>query len=143
MAKTTNAFKNELVAFLFHGTTMNGLATALHTALEASLHTADPGASGTQSTSVAAYTGYAVKTIALGSGLWTLDTALHTAKNAALVTWPQCTGGASVITATHVGLSVAGSLKAIAALPTPLDIYAGIIPQAAIDALVFTAAEPA
>lgn len=100
-----------------------------------SLHTADPGEAGTQSTSEVAYTGYArVAVNRTGSG-WTLTA--QTITNTALVQFPQCTGGTA--TATHFGigtdLSGAGNLLMKGALTSSLSISNGIQPQFAAAAL--------
>ena len=94
-----------------------------------SLHTADPGEAGTQTTNEISYTGYArVAVNRAGSG-WTLTA--QTISNAALVQFAQCTGGSG--TATHFGigtdLSGAGNLLMKGALTSSLNISNGIQPQ--------------
>ena len=75
------------------------------TDLYLSLHTADPGEAGTQQTSEATYTSYARINVARSGAGWTV--AGNEAQNAALVQFPQCTGGSNVIT--HVAIGTAGS----------------------------------
>ncbi|CAB4141140.1 hypothetical protein UFOVP412_36 [uncultured Caudovirales phage] len=100
-----------------------------------SLHTADPGEAGTQSTSEVAYTGYARVAVNRTGGGWTLTA--QTITNTALVQFPQCTGGTA--TATHFGigtdLSGAGNLLMKGALTSSLSISNGIQPQFAAAAL--------
>lgn len=58
----SNAFAEDLLKLVFHGTTISGLArddTSPLTKLYGSLHTSDPGAAGGQSTSEVSYTEYA------------------------------------------------------------------------------------
>jgi hypothetical protein len=56
------------------------------------LHTASPGAAGTQTTSEAAYGGYARQAVARSSGGWTVTgSSPTTAENAAAITFPQST----------------------------------------------------
>ncbi len=72
--------------------------------LYVSLHTADPGAGGNQTTSEAAYTSYARQAVARSSGGWTVTgSSPTTAENAAAVTFPQCTGGSETETWVTVG----------------------------------------
>ena len=103
-----------------------------------SLHSADPGESGTQSTSEVAYTSYARVAVARTTGGFTLTTS--TISNTSLVQFPQCTGGSA--TATHFGigtdLSGAGNLLFKGALSSSLSISNGIQPQFAAGALTVT-----
>lgn len=107
-----------------------------------SLHTANPGETGTQTTSEAAYTSYARVAVARSSGGWTVSgTAPTQAANAALVTFPQCTGGSETETYFVVGRasSAAGEAIFIGALTSSLAVSNNITPQFAIGALVCTA----
>lgn len=103
-----------------------------------SLHTADPGEAGNQTTNEVAYTSYARVAVARSAGGWSL--AAPTVSNAALVQFPQCTGGTA--TATHFGIgtdpSGAGNLLLKGALSSSLAISNGIQPQFAAAALSVT-----
>jgi len=103
-----------------------------------SLHTADPGEAGTQSTNEIAYTSYARVAVARTSGGWTRSTS--TISNTALVQFPQCTGGTG--TATYFGIgtdsSGAGQLILSGALSASLAISNGIQPQFAAAAMTAT-----
>jgi hypothetical protein len=103
-----------------------------------SLHSADPGESGTQSTSEVAYTSYARVAVARAGGGWTLTS--QTISNTALVQFPQCTG--STATASYFGIgtdaSGAGNLLMSGALTSSLSISNGIQPQFAAGALTVT-----
>jgi hypothetical protein len=103
-----------------------------------SLHSADPGEAGDQTTSEVAYTSYARVAVARTSGGWTRS--VSTMSNTALVQFPQCTG--STATATHFGIgtasSGAGSLLLKGALSASLSISNGIQPQFAAAALTAT-----
>lgn len=104
-----------------------------------SLHTADPGEAGTQSTSEGTiYTSYARVAVARSGAGWTRVGS--TVSNAALVQFPACTG--SSCTATHFGIgtdsSGAGHLIASGALTSSLAISNGIQPQFAAGALTAT-----
>ncbi len=110
-----------------------------------SLHTADPGEAGNQSTSEVAYTGYARVAVVRGVAQWTLSgTAPTQVANAALVQFGNCTAIPSgAQTATHFvfGRDSAGAGEIIdsGALNTPLVINVNVQPQFAIGALVATA----
>ena len=103
-----------------------------------SLHTADPGEAGTQSTSEVAYTSYARVAVARSAGGWTLTA--QTISNTALVQFPTATGGTA--TATYFGIGTdsagAGNLLMSGALTSSLSISNGIQPQFAAGALTVT-----
>ena len=62
------------------------------------------------------------------------------AVNAALVQFPQCTGGSNTITHAAIGTAVSGAGQIIVsgALSSPLAVSSGIQPQFAASALAFT-----
>ena len=103
-----------------------------------SLHTADPGEAGDQSTSEVAYTSYARVAVARSAGGWTLTA--QTISNTALVQFPTATGGTA--TATYFGIGTdsagAGNLLMSGALTSSLSISNGIQPQFAAGALTVT-----
>ncbi len=71
------------------------------------LHTANPAATGTQTTSEAAYTGYARQAVARSSAGWTVTgSSPTTAQNAAAITFPQ---SSTSETETHSSLGRASS----------------------------------
>jgi hypothetical protein len=100
-----------------------------------SLHTADPGEAGNQSTSEASYTGYARVAVARTAGGWTRTSS--TVENTALVQFAQCTGGSSIVT--HFGIGTdstgTGNLLLKGALTSSLSISTGIQPQFAAGAM--------
>ena len=97
-----------------------------------SLHTADPGETGDQTTNECNYTSYARVAVARSAGGWTVSG--NNAANTAAIDWPACTGGTN--TATHFGIgtaaSGAGNLLFSGVLGTSLAISAGITPSAPI-----------
>ena len=99
------------------------------------LHTADPGEAGDQTTSEAAYTSYA-RVAVPRSGVGFTRT-VSTIANAALVQFPQCTGGSASVTHFTVGTAAsgAGSVIVRGALSSTLAISNGIQPQFAAGAL--------
>lgn len=103
------------------------------------LHTADPGEAGDQTTSEIAYTSYARVAVARsGAGF---SRSVSSMSNAALVQFPQCTGGSGTATYFSIGSSSsgAGQIVASGALAASLAVSNGIQPQFAIGALVATA----
>lgn len=108
----TNVWETGLLELLFTNTTFAGVgdATGLPGAATAgslyfSLHTADPGETGDQTTSECTYTSYARVAVARSAAGWTV-TADAVAVDAN-VTFPAGTGGTG--TATHWGLGTASS----------------------------------
>lgn len=103
-----------------------------------SLHSADPGEAGNQSTNEISYTGYARVAVNRTAGGWTRT--VSTIANTALVQFGQCTGGTA--TATNFGIgtdsSGAGNLLLKGALNSSLSISNGIQPQFAAGAMTAT-----
>jgi len=129
----SNSLENALMLLLFNATTFNGIAendsTSPNTDLYVSLHTADPGEGGSQTTSECAYGSYARVAVARSGAGWTVTN--NTATNAALVQFPQCSSGSETATYVGVGLgsSGAGTLLYSGALSASLAISSGIQPQ--------------
>jgi len=103
-----------------------------------SLHSADPGEAGNQSTNEISYTGYARVAVNRTAGGWTRT--VSTIANTALVQFGQCTGGTA--TATNFGIGTdstgAGNLLLKGALNASLSISNGIQPQFAAGAMTAT-----
>lgn len=97
-----------------------------------SLHTADPGEAGDQSTSETAYTNYVRIGVARSGSGWAVTN--DTGDNVAAIVFAQC--GASGATITHFGVgtdsSGAGTLLFSGALTASLAVSTGITPQFAI-----------
>jgi len=72
-----NVFENDLLKLIFWGTAIGNLADNAASSpladLYVALHTADPGEAGDQSTSEAAYTGYARVAVPRNSGGWAIS----------------------------------------------------------------------
>lgn len=109
----SDAFENDLLLLLFNNTNVANLGDATGVrgsttagSLFASLHTADPGEAGTQSTSETAYTGYARIGVARSAGGWTV--AANSVSPVANIDFGLCTAspGAAL---THFGLGVSVS----------------------------------
>ena len=130
-----NTTENDICLLLFNATALSWNA---NTNLYVSLHTADPGESGNQTTSEATYTSYARVTVARTSGGWTVSG--NTATNAALIQFPQATGGTNTITHVAIGTASSGTGQIIVsgALSSSLSVSSGIQPQFSAGELDFT-----
>ncbi len=138
----TNAFETNLLTLYFNNTDHANIgdAAGLQNSAAAgsfyvSLHTADPGEAGTQTTSESAYTNYARVAVARSAAGWTISG--NNVSNAAVVAFP--TGGATGSLVTHFGigtdLTTAGNLLFKGALTSSLQVNSGITPSFAIGEL--------
>ena len=130
-----NTTENDVLELIFKATTLswNG-----NTNLYISLHTADPGEAGSQTTSEATYTSYARVTVARSGSGWTVSG--NQASNAALIQFPQCTGGSSVVTHVAIGTASSGAGQVLykGVLSSSLSVSNLVQPQFAIGALTIT-----
>jgi hypothetical protein len=140
-----NTFENELlshvlanadIADIGDATGLRGSSTA--GSLYISLHTADPGETGNQTTSEATYTGYARVAVARSGSGWTVTN--NSAVNAAEVAFPECTGGSNTITWFEVGTASSGAGKVLyrGQLTSSLAVSTGITPRFAAGELQIT-----
>jgi hypothetical protein len=138
----TNAFETALLSLIFANANAANIgdATGLRGSTTPgnffiSLHTADPGETGTQTTSEATYTGYGRVSVARSGAGWTVSA--NNASNAAAVTFGACTAGTNTIT--HFGIGSdstgTGNLFLKGALTASLAVSAGITPSFAIGEL--------
>lgn len=134
----SNAFENALLLLAFNNTNIAnvGDATGLRGSTTAgslylSLHTADPGEAGSQTTSEAAYTSYARVAVARSGAGFTVTG--NSVSPAATVSFPAGTGGTG--TATHFGIgtdsSGAGTLLYSGTVTPNIVMGNGITPQLA------------
>ena len=108
----SNSWENALLLLLFNNTNAANIgdATGLRGSTTAgslyvSLHTADPGEAGDQTTNEIAYTSYARVAVARSAGGWTVTA--NSVSPTAAVTFPAGTGGTG--TATYFGVGTASS----------------------------------
>ena len=105
----SNDFENAVALLFFNATNWanvaDNAASSPQTNWRLSLHTADPGEAGSQTTSEITYTSYARKDVARTSGGFTVSG--NAATLAALTSFVAGTGGSG--TATHLGLGTATS----------------------------------
>jgi len=140
-----NTFENDLLLLIFNNTdaALIGDATGLRGSSTAgsvyvSLHTGDPGEGGNQTTSEAAYGSYARVAVARSGAGWTVSG--NAVSNAALVQFPQCTGGSETLTHFAVGVASSSTGKILykGALSASLAVSSGIQPQFATGELDIT-----
>jgi len=138
----SNAFEQSLLALVFNATAIADIAendtSSPATQFWLALHTADPGEAGTQATSEANYTSYARVAVVRTTSGWTVSGGV--AVNFALVQFPQCTGGSSVVTHVSVGMlaSGAGLILYSGPLSASLSVTNGIQPQYPAGTLTIT-----
>lgn len=144
MPKSTSA-ANAILALIFNAVGWDGIAdndaTSPLTNLYVSLHTADPGVGGAQTTNETAYTNYARIAIVRTTSGWSVPASGATA-NAALAQFAQC--GVTGATITHVAIGTAASGAGLVLYAGPLSsslaVANGIQPQFAAGALDVTEA---
>lgn len=114
MAKS-NTSANDYVALIYNATAIANLAdntaTSPLTNIFIAAHTADPGASGTQSTSEAAYTGYARASVARTTGGFTCSNGTVTL--VANASFGACTAGTATLTHWSTGVASTGATKVL------------------------------
>lgn len=130
----TTSFGTQLLALVLEGTAIADIAendtSSPATNLYISLHTASPGASGSQNTSEAAYTGYSRVAVARSSSGWT--SALSAAANDGAIDFGACSASpGSAITHIGIGLSSsgAGTLLFYGALSSSITMQVGATPS--------------
>ncbi|MFO0202733.1 MAG: hypothetical protein ACK528_06340 [Alphaproteobacteria bacterium] len=136
---------NNVLKLIFNATNWanvaDNAASSPLTNLFLSLHTADPGVGGSQTTNETSYTNYARVSVARTTGGWTAATTAQT-ENVALLQFPQC--GATGATVTHVAIgtltSGAGVILYSGALNSSLSVANLIQPQFSAGALTVTEA---
>jgi hypothetical protein len=144
MPKSTT-FCNSFLNLILRGTAITDLAendsSAPATNVYLSLHTADPGVGGLQTTNEATYTGYARLAVDRTGTGWDAAGAGATT-NAALAQFAECTALSDTITHVAVGRDAAGAGLVLwaGALSAARSISAGIQPQFADSALTITEA---
>ena len=132
----SNAWETDLLKLLFQNIDAANIGDAggLRGSLAAgnlyvSLHSADPGEAGDQTTNEVAYTGYARVAVARSAGGWAVSG--NTVNPVASIDFPQCTGGS--VTATHFGIgtsaSGAGKLLYSGTVTPNIPIANGVVPK--------------
>ncbi len=128
-----NTFENDFLLLIFNATAIANIAdnaaSSPLTNLYVSLHTADVGEAGNQTTNETSYTSYSRVAVARSGAGWTVTG--NAVTNAALIQFPQCTGGTATITHFAVGTAASSTGKILykGALSSSLSVSAGIQPQ--------------
>lgn len=128
-----DTFENDLLKLIFNATAIGNMAdnaaSSPLTNLYVSLHTADPGEAGSQTTSEATYTSYARVAVARTSSGWTVTA--NSVSPAATISFPACTGGTNSITHFAVGTASSGAGKVLyKGTVTPnIAVSSGVTPQ--------------
>lgn len=134
----SHIFANANIASIGDATGLRSSSTA--GSLYISLHTADPGEAGDQTTNETAYSGYARIAVVRSASGWTVTN--DTVVNAAAITFAAVGSGSGTITHFGIGTdsSGAGVLLYKGALTSSLPYVAGTVPQFAAGALSVTEA---
>jgi hypothetical protein len=103
-----------ILALIFNATAWanyaDNAASSPQTNVAVALHTADPGTSGTQSTSESAYTSYARVSVARSSGGWTISgTGPASCSPVSNISFPAGTGGSGTVTNFSTGKTGGGA----------------------------------
>lgn len=128
-----STFRNDLLKLIFQATAIANLAdnasSSPITNLYVSLHTADPGAAGSQTTSEAAYGSYARVAVARTSGGWGVTT--NVASPVANIDFPAAASGTETETHFMVGTDISGAGKNLfSGTVTPnIAVSAGVTPR--------------
>lgn len=133
-AGKSDALENDWLKLIFNATAIANIAdnaaSSPLTNLYVTLHTADPGDAGNQTTSEAAYTGYARVPVARTSGGWTVTG--NSVSPAANIDFGECTASCSA-TYTHWAVGTAssstGKILYAGALSTSISMAVGTIPR--------------
>src|SRR4051794_8264612 len=108
-----DTFENDWLKLIFNATAIANIAdnaaSSPLTNLYVSLHTADPGETGNQTTSETTYTSYVRVAVARTSGGWTVTA--NSVSPASAINFPACTGGTATITHFAVGTASSGAGK--------------------------------
>lgn len=128
----SNAFEGDLLGLYFNADPIANIAinatSSPLTSLYVTLHTADPGETGNQSTSECNYGSYARVAVARNSGGWTRTSS--SVSPTAEISFPQCTSGSN--TATYAGIGRASSsttqIDYSGALASSIVISTGVTP---------------
>lgn len=128
-----STFSNDIVKLIFQGVGIAGIAdntaTSPLTNLYISLHTANPGAAGSQTTSEAAYTSYSRVAVARSTSGW--NVASGVANPAAVINFPAATGGSETESFFGVGTASTGAGKLLypGSLTPNIVVSTGVQPQ--------------
>ena len=128
-----DTFENDWMKLVFNATTIGNIAdnaaSSPLTNVYVSLHTADPGEAGNQTTNEATYTSYSRVAVARSSSGWTVSG--NSASPVANINFPACTGGTNTITHFSVGTASSGTGKILysGTVSPNISVSSGVTPQ--------------
>jgi hypothetical protein len=128
-----NTFENDWLKLIFNATAIANIAddaaTSPLTNLYVSLHTADPGETGDQTTNECAYTSYARVAVARTTGGWTVTN--NSVSPVANIDFPAATGGTETATHFAVGTASSGAGKLLysGTISPNISISSGVTPR--------------
>lgn len=128
-----NTFSADVLKLIFQAISIANIAdnagTSPLTNLYISLHTADPGAAGNQTTNEAAYTGYARVAVARTSSGFTISG--QSINPASVISFPSCTAGTETETYFGIGTASSGTGKLLysGAISPTIAVSNGVTPQ--------------
>lgn len=128
-----DTFENDWLKLTFQAVAIANIAdnaaSSPLTNLYVSLHTADPGETGSQTTSETSYTSYARVAVLRSASGWTVTA--NSVSPLANIDFPQCTGGTATITHFVVGSASSGTGKLIySGTVTPnISVANGVTPR--------------
>jgi hypothetical protein len=129
----SNTFENDWLKLIFNATAIANLAdnaaSSPLTNLYVSLHTADPGEAGNQTTNETSYTSYARVAVARTTGGWTVTN--NSVSPVANIDFPAATGGSGTITYFGVGSASSGSgvLYYSGTVTPSISVTSGVTPR--------------
>ena len=133
MPAKSSSLDNSLLKLIFNATPIANIAdnaaSSPLTTLYISLHTATPGVGGNQTTSEAAYTGYARVAVARTTSGWTVTGA--SVSPVSTISFPVATAGSETETYAAIGTAStgAGSILYFGALGPTIAVAAGVTPS--------------
>jgi hypothetical protein len=128
-----NTFENDWLKLIFNATAIANIADNASSSplgnLYVSLHTADPGEAGDQTTSECAYTSYARVAVARTTGGWTVTN--NSVSPVANIDFPAATGGTETVTHFAVGTASSGAGKILykGAVTPNISVSTGVTPR--------------
>jgi hypothetical protein len=128
-----DTFENDLLRLIFNATAIANMAdnaaTSPLTQLFVSLHTADVGEAGSQTTNEVAYTGYARVGVNRNTGGWTVTA--NSVSPAANIDFGACTAGTATATHWAVGTASTGTGKVLykGTISPSISISSGVTPR--------------
>ena len=132
-ANKGDTYENDLLKLIFNATAIANIAdnaaTSPITNIQVSLHSADPGEAGNQTTNECAYTSYARVAVARTSGGWTVTN--NSVSPAAEISFPAATGGTCTVTHWAVGTASSGTGKLLyrGTVSPNISVSSGVTPK--------------